>query len=1211
MLHGNAADWHSFEGGRWRDLPTPVGNRVGFQLLTPIDTGVAFTNILSDAVGATNRTLYNGSGVAAGDFDGDGLPDLVFAGVNGQVAFFKNLGGWRFTNVTASAGVSVPGLACRGVVLADLDGDGDLDLLLSANGAGVLAFRNDGRGHFEDMTAASGTGSRHGSMTIAVADVDGNGTPDVYIANNRSDDIRDRGQVQLRRVNGQVVVPPDLTNRIVYTQGQILEYGEPDQLFLNDGKGKFSEVSWTSGAFKNEAGTPLSGPPRDWGLTATFRDLNGDGFPDLYVCNDFWTPDRVWMNDGHGHFQAIPGNALRHLSGSSMGVDMADLNHDGRPEIFVVDMLSRSPVLRKRQMPAQNAPFIAPDAVRDRPQFLRNTLFLARSDETYAEIAPYAGVAASEWSWQPLFMDVDLDGEPDLLISTGHAHDVQDRDAEAKVQARQRNLAAIPDPAERRRQFANDLRENMGLYPPLRTPVVAFHNLGGLRFEEVTSRWGTALDGIHHGIAAADFDGDGDLDFVVNNLNGPASLFRNEASAPRLAVRLHGLSPNTAAIGAMVIVRGGGLPEQRQEVVVGGRYLSGSDTQLMFAAGKGTEPLGMEIRWRSGARRTLATVVANRLYELTEDPAIDTQPPGAKPAITNPPPLFEDVSGRLAHTHLPVESDDLLRQPLLPRRLTVDGPEVAWADLDGDGWEDLVIGTGAGGVLGIYRNDGHGGFSQWRTNLVGETRSLSGLLAVPFFKGKHGVIAGVGNTDPATVGIPAVRQFLPEGASADLIAGFESSVGPLALGDYEGKGTLGLFVGGRYKPGRWPEVTASALFRATRNGWQKDEANSRLLQGVGLVTGAVWTDLDNDGFPELVLSCEWGPVRVFKNRNGILEESTRELGLADSVGWWTSVTAGDFDGDGRMDLVAGNWGLNSEYQASPEQPLAWMSGDWNGDGALAVIETVFDPERRSMMASRPLAELLPGLPFLAGKYPSHQNFAEASLDEMLGAQRSAAHEIRAVELRSMLFLNRGDHFEGHPLPIEAQLTPVRGLAVTDFDGDGNEDVFLAQNFFGVRPGQARLDAGRGLLLRGDGSGGFQAVEGGLSGVRIYGQQGGAAVADFDHDGRPDLVVGVQGGATRLLLNRTGNPGVRVRLKGPPGNPDGIGAVLRWEGEAPHRPAREVGAGHGAGSQNSPVTLLTRPGNSGLRLRIAWPGGKTSTIAVPPDASQCLGEFPGN
>ena len=343
-LGWQAVDSHA----RWTALSVPGSAKIGFTILAPEQTGIAFTNLLDEKSAAANRVLYNGSGVAVGDFDNDGWPDIYFCSLNGHNTLYKNLGGWKFTDVTEQAGLKRDQRYYRGAVFADVNGDGSLDLLLCVVGGGVQCFLNDGHGKFLDATVSARTASPFGSMTLALADVDGNGTLDLYVANNRTDDIRDRGQVNLQSVNGKMTVPPALRDRLTIVNGEVLEYGEPDQLYLNDGQGHFAPVSWTGGRVRNEDGGPLTGPPLDWGLSAAFHDLNGDGFPDLYVCNDFWTPDRIWLNDGKGRFRAASRLALRNTSASSMGVDFADIDRDGRVDFFVVDMLSRDLAMRKQ-----------------------------------------------------------------------------------------------------------------------------------------------------------------------------------------------------------------------------------------------------------------------------------------------------------------------------------------------------------------------------------------------------------------------------------------------------------------------------------------------------------------------------------------------------------------------------------------------------------------------------------------------------------------------------------------------------------------------------------------------------------------------------------------------------------------------------------------------------------------------------------------------
>ncbi|HEY6225764.1 MAG TPA: CRTAC1 family protein, partial [Verrucomicrobiae bacterium] len=604
--------WSDEHGYRWANLSPASQGKTGFTALGPEQTGITFTNTLDTRLGEANRVLFNGSGVAVGDYDGDGLPDIYFCSLNGKNALYRNLGNWKFQDVTKESGIVCTNQFCRGAVFADINGDRKLDLLVATTGEGVLVFLNQGNGVFANFTQIAGTRSSYGSVTLALADVDGNGTLDLYVANNRTDDIRDRGQVNLQMVNGKLSIPPALTNRLTLINGKLFEYGQPDQLYLNDGTGHFTPVSWTNGSFLDEDGKPLTAPPMDWGLAAAFRDLNGDGAPDLYVCNDYWSPDRIWINDGAGKFRAIARLAIRHTSASSMGVDFADVTRSGRLDFFVVDMLSRDPRLRNRQMLAQTPVEMPIGAIDNRPQIMRNTLSLNRGDGTFAEVAEYAGLAGSEWSWSPVFIDVDLDGYEDLLITSGHVKDVQDFDAAAQIEARERQSAQSK---RTREDFIQAKIENARFYPRLETPIVAFRNLGNLHFEEVTTNWGTATPGVHHAIAMADFDGDGDLDFVVNNLGSAATIYRNDTPAARVMVKLKGAPPNTQAIGALVTLTGGAVPSQMQEIASGGHYMSGSDPCLVFAPNHSAEPMQIKVRWRSGKTTQLSDVRANRCYD--------------------------------------------------------------------------------------------------------------------------------------------------------------------------------------------------------------------------------------------------------------------------------------------------------------------------------------------------------------------------------------------------------------------------------------------------------------------------------------------------------------------------------------------------------------------------------------------------------------------
>lgn len=1192
LLEVSAAGWTDGPGHRHAALAPRNGSRNGFRRLPATETGLGATNLLSEVAIAANRVLANGAGLAVGDFDGDALPDLFVCGLESPSRLFRNLGGWRFREVTAEAGLPPALGRTRGAVFADLDGDGHDDLLVSTALEGVRCFRNVG-GRFAETTVEAGLRGDSGSSTLALADVDGNGTLDLYVANYRTNDIRDVGRLSVRNVGGKPVIPPALQGRFRMRGDEVAECGEADRLYLNDGRGRFTLVSWTDGSFLDADGRPLREAPLDWGLTATFRDVDGNGSPDLYVCNDYWTPDRFWLNDGRGRFRAAAPFTLRRIPSSSMGVDFADIDRDGWFDFLVVEMLASDLRTRKRQSLADAPEWPPVGADAGTPQVFQNTLFTARGDGSYAEIAQYAGLAATDWSWSPMFLDVDLDGFEDLLVTSGHFRDVQDLDAQMEIRRRQHPWSGYATEASRQAAFTRELAEHYGLYPGLALPLRSFRNGGDRRFHETTAEWGLTNAAVRHGMALADLDGDGDLDLVVNCLNSPLEVYRNEAPGARVAVRLKGLSPNRAGIGARVLLHEGGRT-QSKEIIAGGSYLSGSQPMAVF----GTSSMAsLEVRWRSGRISWVTNVVPDRLYELNEP----DRPPAVPPAVSRPPALFTDVGDRLGHTHQEPAFDDYQRQPLLPFVLSQQGPGLAWFDLDGDGNDDLVIGSGSGGTPSVFHSDGRGGFSPGTSTpdlaAPGDLLGLVGWRDATLRPRLLAAVSGYEQPQKAPLAVlGSTGRSLGRLGTCDLPPSL-SSASTLAIGCLAPPAGLVLFVGGGVDPGRYPFARTAALLRLDASaGWKHDAAASARLADVGLVNGALWSDLDGDAVPELVLACDWGPVRVFASRTDGLVETTSEMGLADLTGLWRGIASADLDGDGRMDLVAGNWGWNSAWSAGVDRPFTALVGETSRPGTVDFLETAPDPVTGKPTPLRSLERLGAALPFVPTHFRSFKAFSEAPIDAVLGEWKVLVRPRTVRTLASSVFLNRGGRFVASTLPAEAQFAPASSVNVADFDGDGHPDLFLGQNLTGIHPDAVRQDAGLGLLLRGDGRGGFRPVGSADSGLRIQGDQRGAAVCDFDGDGRPDLAVGQNGAATRLFRNSGGTPGLRVRLVGPPGNPDAIGAQFWLESGAARTPTLEVQAGSGWLSQDSAVKVVPRLAQATLKVR--WPGGRSTSVAVP-------------
>jgi hypothetical protein len=1183
--------------------------------MPPEITGVMFTNVLARDRHLTNQILLNGSGVAAGDVDGDGWCDVYFCGLDGPNVLFRNLGDWRFQDVTAESGVACVGLDSTAAAFADLDGDGDLDLLVNTIGVGVHLFLNDGNGRFSEQP--SPMSARRGGASLALADIDGDGDLDVYVANYRAVTIRDQpntrfsirtveGEPQVVSVDGRPVSDPELADRFNFRisgqggRGSFAydENGEPDVLLRNEGAGRFVVVPFTGSAFFDERGRPLTKAPLDWGLSVMFRDVNGDGAPDLYVCNDFKSPDRFWINDGHGIFRAASPLALRSISLSSMGIDFADLNRDGFDDFFVVDMLSRDHFHRFSQRIDIRPEPLPAGAIENRPQYPRNTLFLNRGDGTWAECAQFSGLEAAEWAWTPIFLDVDLDGYEDLLISNGFERDGMNVDVLQRLEKMKK---------ERPLSSEEQLRLRV-MFPRLDTANLAFRNLGGLKFRNVSDEWGFNLRGVSQGMCLADLDNDGDQDVIINNLNGPASLYRNESGASRIAVRLKGAAPNTRGIGAKIKVTGGPVV-QSQEMICGGRYLSSDDPMRTFAAGAGDHRI--EIIWRSGRRTVVEGVKANRVYEIDEAAAVQSS--GPKDQSHEIAPLFSDVSALLNHVHSEELFDDFALQPTLPRRLSQLGPGVSWFDVDGDGWEDLLVGSGRGGRLAVFHNDGRGGFVGMNEAAFDRSATRDQTAIVGWRKpdGHAALLIGAANYEDGSTNASVVREYLiQEKSVVDSLPGSDSSSGPLALADVDGDGDLDLFVGGRVRPGRYPEAASSMLFRNNGGRLEIDAESSASFARIGMVSGSVFSDLDGDGDPDLILACEWGPLKIFRNDTGKLVPwdwpvttfNSQTSTLHQLTGWWNGVTTGDFDGDGRLDIAASNWGQNTRYESYREQSLRAFHGEAAHDGVIHFIEGYIEGGTDRLLPLQPFHVMGLAMPAMRERVGTFEKYARSTLPEIYGESLKGLKELRASHLESTVFLNRGSRFEAVILPLEAQLAPAFAVCAGDLDGDGHEDLLLSQNFFAMHPEYSRHDAGRGLWLRGDGRGAFNAVPGQECGLMIYGEQRGAALCDYDGDGRTDLVVSQNAAQTKLYHNTGAKPGLRVRLLGPPGNPTAVGAVLRLVAGQKMGPAREIHAGSGYWSQDSAIPVLAMP-EPVTQLWARWPGGKEQTVNVAPEARE--------
>jgi enediyne biosynthesis protein E4 len=576
-------EWQQEEGYRWAELKPGSRGATGFRALSASRTNIDFRNDVSDDIVAENRHYLNGSGVAVGDINGNGLVDIYFANLRGPNRLYKNLGNYRFEDITDEAGVAHEGYNSTGVVFADVNGNGHLDLIISSLSDGNALYLNDGTGKFRKQEE-SGLGDSRGAHTLALADINGNGLPDLYITNYKVRTARDMYSAQelsfentMEVQDGELIILPPFDEDFVLVETEVEtfrnEIGEPDELYINLGDGRF-ELADPMEYFFDEQGEPRGLTP-DWGLTSAFRDVTGNGLPDLYVANDFWTPDRFWINQGDGTFRLIDREAIRNMSFSSMGVDFSDINRNGHLDFVITEMLSQKHT-RRLQQSSEYLP-----EYEGRTMYSRNSVYLNRGDMTFAQIAWYSGLQATEWSWATYFLDINLNGYEDLIVATGFGRDYQDMDTQIAMYHRDMGMPGGGDILD---------------YPELRLPNRFFRNNGDLTFTDMSLDWGFDVEDMSLGMALADLNNDGDMDIIINRLNDEAVIYENRTNAPRIAVRLKGVSPNTRGIGARIELTGGSV-DQSKEITSGGNYLSGPQAQAVFAADRDDGSLRLTVHW--------------------------------------------------------------------------------------------------------------------------------------------------------------------------------------------------------------------------------------------------------------------------------------------------------------------------------------------------------------------------------------------------------------------------------------------------------------------------------------------------------------------------------------------------------------------------------------------------------------------------------------
>jgi hypothetical protein len=1052
-----------------RAAKLPAADGKLFTRLPASYTGVRFRNDLAETGDVnvfTYRNFYNGGGVAIGDLTGDGRPEIVLTSNQGGARVYLNEGEMRFRDVTAQVGFGEPRPWTTGVTLADVDGDGRLDIHLSHAGQTEPAKRrnalwiNQGLGSdsvptFKEMGESFGLADEGYTTHAAFVDYDRDGDLDLFLINNSPRPVSSFGTRNTRNVRDQ--------------------YGGHN-------------VSASAGIFGSEIG---------FGLGLGVSDVNRDGWPDIYVANDFFERDYLYLNKRDGTFDEVLDKQVTVNSYFSMGMDLGDVDNDGWPDVYTTDMLPEDEY-RLRTMASFEGWDIYQAKVANgyHHQLMRNMLQRNNGNGSFTDVGQMAGVSRTDWSWSALIADLDLDGRKDIFVTNGLVKDVTSQDYIAFL-ANQETM----DGATKAGKV--DFMQLINAMSSTPIPNYAFRNTGPLSFTSQAAAWGLDDPSFSSGAAYGDLDGDGALDLVVNNTNGEAFVYRNNAASvvPSnrwLQVRLEGEGKNRFAIGARVAVVAGG-DTLVQELHPARGFQSSVDYVLTFGIGARDSVSSVVVDWPDGRRSVVGPFAASQRLTIAQQGASAT-PAAQGGAVAAGGALLAPVAtiDALPFTHRENDFVDFDRERLIPRMLSTEGPAMAVGDVNGDGLDDVYLGGAkeqAGSLL-LQQEDGR---FQAADPAPFAPDAISEDVGAVFFDADGDrdldlYVTSGGNEFSDMAPALQDRLYLNDGRgrftrSADAIPPeFVAGSRPV-VADYDGDGDLDLFVGGRVVPWKYGESATSTLLRNDGRGRFTDVTAqlAPALQRVGMVTDGAWQDVDGDGRLDLVVVGEWMPITVFRNAGGGRLAPLAVAGLEQSGGWWNRIVAGDFTGDGRVDFVVGNLGLNTRLRATPAEPATMLVKDFDGNGFVEPVLACYSNGRRYPIALRD--DLIRGLSYLKARYLNYEDYAKASIEDIFPEKdRAGAVERTAHTFASALVRNDGNgRFTLMPLPAEAQLAPIYGILPHDVDGDGTLDLVLAGNFDGFKPEIGRASESRGVVLRGDGAGAFTPMPPSASGFVVPGQ----------------------------------------------------------------------------------------------------------------------------